>query len=56
MKKRIPKGKVGLYIYLNKEANKTLRKYCAKHKYTYSAGVEVAIENLKNKDNYVEIG
>lgn len=54
--KRIPKDKVGIYIYLNKKPNKSLRDFCKKHKYTLSAGVEVAIDCLEKEDKYVEFG
>lgn len=63
MKKRMPKDKVGEYVYLSKPTSKMLKKYCKDHKRTKSALVETAIEYFINQHttqreskDYVEFG
>lgn len=46
MKKRMPNGKVVRYIYLTKELDKKLAKFCIKQKRTVSACVEIAVEKM----------
>ncbi len=58
MKKRMPNGKVVRYIYLTKELDKKLAKFCIKQKRTVSACVEIAVEKMINEtqpqENYIE--